>query len=94
MFSFLLLQVNLYKSNMFPKISKTTLRVAVIGIVLYVLVWAKRNCDRSKEGISIATVLAGFHRSLFPGQIKCIFAFDNSKLQIAPGKQRKQVTLV
>lgn len=55
MFSFLLLQVNLYKSNMFPKISKTTLRVAVIGIVLYVLVWAKRNCDRSKEGISIHT---------------------------------------
>ena len=36
------------------KLSKETLRVVVIAIILYVLVWAaKLNCNRSKEGISI-----------------------------------------
>ena len=41
----------------FPRISKEILRVIVICIVLYVLVWARLNCDRFKEGISILNKL-------------------------------------
>ena len=34
-------------------ISKEILRLVVIGIVLYVLLWAKLKRDSSKEGISV-----------------------------------------
>lgn len=52
---------------MFFKILKIILWVVVIGIVLYVFVWVKWNCDRFKEGILIVIVLVGFYWSFFLG---------------------------